>query len=126
MLPQLYVTILSSFHSILILCSFHFVLASILFPHLLIGLQPRGTNCSEYGTRGWYTISTQEPGCGATRRKPDDNSDQISLSIFSILKSANLNYTIQTSHKLRNYLRGGTVKGFNRRFNTKCTQFPSQ
>ena len=76
------------FHPHLVFTSSCACLHSIL---TLVGLQPRGTNCLEYGTRGLYTTSTQEPGCGATRRKPDDNSDQISLSIFFYLKSANLN-----------------------------------
>ena len=69
------------FHPHLVFNLFYLVLSPF-HSTIVIGLQPRGMNFSEYGTRGWYTTFTQEPGCGATRRKLDDNSDQISSSIF--------------------------------------------
>ena len=103
---------MSPFHSILISCSFHLALASILFSHLFIGLQPRGTNCLEYGTRGWYTTTTQEPGCGATRRKQDDTVTRLAYQSFLFW---NLQPQLYNINLTENNLQGGR---FNRRFNT--------
>ena len=91
------------FHSILILCSIYFILfLSPFHSTIVIGLQPRGMNFSEYGTRGWYTTFTQEPGCGVTRRKLDDNSDQISSSIFYYwnLQTSTIQYNLTWAEKL--------------------------